>query len=100
MLLHSCRDQKNNLSSRTLLALTLSRTAKKINKSEARKVAELASSLKHKTYNKIKTDNYIFIVFAVETMGPWSEESLTFFDEDVVSIMMENITNFIKMLCG
>lgn len=38
--------------------------------------AEFAQRRKHSLYTYIKSQNYIFVAFAVETFGPWSSDSL------------------------
>ena len=49
---------------------------------KARKLADYAASLKHKHYSELmSSNNYILLAFAVETMGPWSEEAIKFIDE-------------------
>jgi len=32
-------------------------------------------------YSSVISQNYLFVPFAFETMGPWNEESIRFFDE-------------------
>ena len=48
----------------------------------ARKLADTAAKDKHSHYsNIISSNNHILLAFAVETMGPWSSESITFIDK-------------------
>lgn len=47
---------------------------------EAGKLADKASLDKHEHYKNVKSDNYIFQPFAVETMGAWSTDSIKFID--------------------
>lgn len=42
------------------------------------KAAEKASSDKNELYKELKINNYIFLPYAVETMGPWSTEAIDF----------------------
>ena len=49
---------------------------------KARQLANHAASLKHKHYSELmSSNNYILLAFAVETMGPWSDEALKFIDK-------------------
>ncbi|XP_037042412.1 uncharacterized protein LOC119078809 [Bradysia coprophila] len=49
---------------------------------KARQLADYAASQKHKHYSELlSSNNYILLAFAVETMGPWSEEALNFVDK-------------------
>jgi len=43
--------------------------------------AEFAHNKKHGLYTYIKSQNYNFVAFAVETFGPWSAETLKFVDK-------------------
>ncbi len=38
--------------------------------------AEFAQNRKHGLYSYVKSQNYKFVAFAVETFGPWLEDSL------------------------
>jgi hypothetical protein len=54
----------------------ISKTSRK-----AREAAELASSYKHSLYKELIANNYLFLAFAVETMGSWSSDSIKFIKE-------------------
>ena len=43
--------------------------------SQSGSTAEFAQNRKHGLYTYIKSQNYVFIAFAVETFGSWSSES-------------------------
>lgn len=49
---------------------------------KSRQLANYAASQKHKHYSQLlSSNNYILLAFAVETMGPWSDEALQFVDK-------------------
>lgn len=48
---------------------------------ETGSVAENAANRKRLKYKTIIEDNYIFVPFAVETMGPWCQEAIDFVEE-------------------
>lgn len=43
--------------------------------------AELASRNKHRKYKKLLDQNYLIIPFAVETLGVWCSEAISFIDK-------------------
>ena len=43
---------------------------------ESGSAAEFAQNRKHGLYSYIKSQNYKFVAFAVETFGPWSSDSI------------------------
>lgn len=49
--------------------------------SKSGSAAEFAQQRKHSLYTYIKSQNYVFIAFAVETFGPWSSESKKLIDK-------------------
>lgn len=55
----------------------VSQTAK-----NARKAADRATIHKHNLYKESKANNYLFVAFAVETMGLWSTEALQLIDNN------------------
>ncbi len=55
---------------------TLADSHVKMSARQARQTAELASNSKHTKYSELKSDNYVFNAFAVETLGCWSIEAL------------------------
>lgn len=55
---------------------TLADSHVNISSKEARRTAELASRSKHSKYSELKSNNYIFNAFAVETLGSWSTEAI------------------------
>ena len=48
---------------------------------ESGSAAEFAQNKKHSNCTYIKSQNYVFIAFAVETFGPWSSDSLKLIDK-------------------
>ena len=44
-------------------------------------LASRAASEKTNDYKKLIADNYIFLPFACETLGPWCEEAVKFIDK-------------------
>jgi len=48
---------------------------------ESGSAAEFAQNKKHSNYTYIKSQNYFFVAFAVETFGPWSSDSIKLIDK-------------------
>lgn len=60
-------------------------------KREAGRAAEDKARRKVKKYESLINQNYLFVPFSVETMGPWSHEAMSFFND--LSKMMILKTN-------
>lgn len=60
---------------------TLAPSHLSISATQARRTAELAARTKHNLYQELKDNNYIFVAFAVETLGPFCTEALNFINK-------------------